>query len=167
MIAILDAGYRENNARAACVLAHAFTDEQPCGENVIEIEGIAPYTPGKFYRRELPCLVAALNAIDAQPDIVVVDGFVTLSPTGEPGLGQYLYEELNSETPAIGVAKTSFAKATHALPLIRGRSKRPLFITSAGIDAQAAYKSIRSMHGNNRIPTLLNLVDRLSRFPQL
>jgi deoxyribonuclease V len=47
-----------------------------------------------------------------------------------------------------------------ALP---GRSSRPLFITAAGISAQKAAEHIRSMHGLNRIPTLLKRVDSLCR----
>ena len=47
--------------------------------------------------------------------------------------------------------------------IVRGESKNPLFITSEGIAVDEAAKLIQSMHGEFRIPTMLKLVDQLSR----
>ncbi|MCB9920642.1 MAG: hypothetical protein H6822_00590 [Planctomycetaceae bacterium] len=65
----------------------------------------------------------------------------------------------------IGVAKTRFATATSEVEVFRGTSQRPLFVSAAGIDQHIAADSIRRMHGENRIPTLLKRVDTLSRIP--
>jgi len=45
------------------------------------------------------------------------------------------------------------------IPVVRGVSRRPLFVTTAGINAEEAAKGVQAMHGPYRIPTLLKLVD--------
>ena len=45
---------------------------------------------------------------------------------------------------------------------IRGTSKKPLYIT-AGIELQKAVENIQSMLGEHRIPTILKIVDSLSK----
>jgi deoxyribonuclease V len=42
-----------------------------------------------------------------------------------------------------------------ALPVLRGRSTRPLFVSSVGIEVSHAARCIVTMHGPYRIPTLL------------
>jgi len=79
------------------------------------------------------------------------------------GLGAHLYEALAGKVAVIGVAKTRFAKAGAAVEVVRGRGTRPLFITAVGMSAQKAAEHVRSMHGPNRIPTLLKRVDFLCR----
>jgi deoxyribonuclease V len=61
------------------------------------------------------------------------------------------------------VAKTRFRTATHAVPVLRGRSARPLFVTSAGIGLTEAAELVHHMSGERRIPDALRLVDRLAR----
>jgi deoxyribonuclease V len=63
----------------------------------------------------------------------------------------------------IGVAKNRYRDSAHAFELLRGESKRPLFITAIGIDYEGAALHVASMAGDSRIPTLLHAVDRLSR----
>src|SRR5713226_9214071 len=63
--------------------------------------------------------------------LLVVDGYVDLDPTGRPGLGAHAHAEFG--VPVIGVAKTAFRTATHAMPVLRGRSARPLFVTARGV----------------------------------
>ncbi len=62
-----------------------------------------------------------------------------------------------------GVAKSRFVGAVDAVPVTRGRSSRPLFVTAAGMDPEEAAEKIRIMHGAYRIPTMLKLADRLCR----
>jgi deoxyribonuclease V len=90
----------------------------------------------------------------------VIDGYVSLG-TG-PGLGQHLFEALGGEIAIIGVAKSKFAGSS-GTEILRGRSRRPLYITSVGIERRAACERIRSMHGPHRIPTLLKQVDQVAR----
>ena len=78
-------------------------------------------------------------------------------------MGKHLHEALGGSVPVIGVAKTPFKGHTNPCELLRGRSKKPLFITSEGVDTERAREHIRSMHGPFRIPTLLGKVDRLCR----
>jgi hypothetical protein len=45
------------------------------------------YQPGAFYKRELPLLLPLIADVDAPIGIIVIDGYVWLSPNGQPGLG--------------------------------------------------------------------------------
>lgn len=85
------------------------------------------------------------------------------SGSGEPGLGAHLYEALGRHTPVIGVAKTSSAGSSFAVPVLRGTSQVPLYITAAGLPAEEAATYVKRMHGAYRIPTFLKRVDRLCR----
>jgi deoxyribonuclease V len=74
VISAIDVQYRDVHAATACVV---FTDWQATSA-VREITGLsetpAPYVPGEFWRRELPCILAILGQLDFLPDLVVVDG---------------------------------------------------------------------------------------------
>lgn len=163
MIAIVDVGYKNDEAEAACIVANDWTDKEPVAAYSVHITDVADYSPGEFYQRELPCLLKVLDKLPSKSAFIVIDGFVTLNPEGRPGLGSHLFEELRRETPIIGVAKTGFATATHAIKVYRGESQQPLYVTAVGVDANQAADFIRSMHGNYRIPTLLKCVDQFSR----
>jgi deoxyribonuclease V len=122
------------------------------------------YAPGEFYRRELPLLLAALKKLDAQPDAILIDGYVWLDVKGRRGLGAHLFEELGQDVPVIGAAKTRFAGAeTFAEQVLRGRSIAPLFVTAAGMESAQAAVHLKTMHGEHRIPALVALADRLAR----
>lgn len=162
MIVCLDVAYEEKTA-SACVAGlgfHHWEDEAPAIEVVLKHEGIAPYEPGQFYLRELPCLLAALKQLPT-PDVIVVDGYVWLEP-GHPGLGARLHEALGGQIAVVGVAKRPY-KGCVAEVLLRGESQNPLYITAAGMDAVQAAQWVRQMHGPYRIPTLIRRVDSLCR----
>jgi deoxyribonuclease V len=108
-------------------------------------------------------VLAALERPPSILDLVIVDGYVWLGPD-RGGLGFHLHEALGRQVPVVGVAKTRFAgDSTTAVPVLRGQSQRPLFVTSVGIPVVEAAERIRRMHGSFRIPTLLKEVDRLCR----
>ena len=65
--------------------------------------------------------------------------------------------------PVIGVAKSRFRTATHAVPVVRGSSVRPLFVTAAGIPSADAADLVRRMAGRNRLPDALRRADALAR----
>jgi deoxyribonuclease V len=65
--------------------------------------------------------------------------------------------------PVVGVAKTAFRTATHALPVRRGTSTRPLYVTAAGMSTVDAALLVTEMAGTHRIPTALKQVDALAR----
>jgi deoxyribonuclease V len=163
VIVCVDVDYRVAEVVAACVGFSDWMDASSTVESVTRTSGApAQYEPGEFYRRELPYLVAALTALATRPRAVVVDGYVWLGPE-RPGLGAHLHAALGGRIDVVGVAKRRFEGATTAIPVLRGTSQQPLFITAAGIAPRAAAAAVTTMHGPHRIPTLLKRVDRLSR----
>jgi len=166
IIACLDVDYRGARARAACVVIDSWTTAKPVAVYTREIEDIQPYEPGNFYRRELPCLLSVLQLLPERPDVVVVDGYVWLSSTDRPGLGAHLHAALNRYTSVVGVAKTAFVgveSSTIVVAVARGSSKKPLYVTSVGVDPEVAAGWIRSMAGRSRIPDILRAADQLAR----
>lgn len=163
MIVALDVQYDDlaGTARAAAVGFAAWGDEVPAFEEAVIVAAVAPYEPGAFYRRELPCLLAVLAAVAGPVATVIVDGYVDLAP-GRAGLGRHLYEALGERIPVVGVAKTRFFGAD-AAPVRRGESARPLWVTAAGMAVEDAAAHVAAMHGPHRIPTLLTRVDGLAR----
>jgi deoxyribonuclease V len=147
-------------ATAALVLAGEPTFARLLAERTVHQEEARPYRPGAFFERELPPLRAVLAAA-GRLDLLIVDGYVTLDPHGRPGLGSHVHAD--QAIPVIGVAKTRFAGATHAIEVYRGNSRRPLLVTAAGMPPAAAADLVQTMAGGHRIPDALTRVDRLSR----
>jgi deoxyribonuclease V len=147
-------------ARAALVVASDAAYATVVDERTTTLTEVAAYEPGEFYRRELPAMLAVLAGAGVF-DLIVVDGYVDLDPTGRPGVGARLHTEIG--TPVIGVAKTAFRSATHALEVRRGTATRPLFVTSAGVPMRDAADLVTGMAGPHRLPDALRRVDRLSR----
>lgn len=159
-VGAVDVGYPEaGGALAALVLAEDPTFAEITEERVVRLDAAAPYQPGAFFQRELPALRAVLDGVSL--DLLIVDGYVQLDPSGRPGLGALASETFG--VPVIGVAKTFFQGATHAAPVLRGASARPLFVTATGLPQADAAALVRAMAGPHRIPTALNRVDQLSR----
>lgn len=98
-----------------------------------------------------------------KPDIIIIDGFVTLNAKGDHGLGMHLFNALNGACPVIGVAKRSFKETAEQCRIMRGNSGSPLYVTYAGMELEKAKEHIMSMHGSNRLPVLLKEADRLCR----
>jgi deoxyribonuclease V len=65
--------------------------------------------------------------------------------------------------PVIGLAKTGFRTATHAVPVLRGTSARPVFVTAAGMRRADAAELVRLMPGRFRLPDALRRADQLAR----
>lgn len=147
-------------ARAAAVLAADISFSQVVAQRVVAVDEVLPYQPGLFYRRELSPLLAVLAGQD-ELRLVVVDGYADLDPHGRPGLGAHLHAELG--IPVIGVAKSVFRTATHAIPVLRGTSSRPLFVTAAGLARECAADVVRHMAGSYRVPDAMRRADALAR----
>ena len=167
MIACVDVDYQDSQplgtrARAACVVLARWDAEATAAEYLRELDGVADYTPGRFYERELPCVRAVLELVREPIDVIVVDGYVVLDAAGKLGMGGHLYRALGGRTPVVGVAKNPFAGAP-AIELRRGDSQRPLYLTALGLDPANAAARVRTMHGRFRLPTMLKRVDRLCR----
>ncbi len=161
MILAFDTYYFENNAKTVCVHFENWSDEQPSHIYSEIIERVSDYEPGAFYKRELPCILSLLKKIDPDKvDYIIVDSFVLLNDLGKLGLGGYLYNELDKKIPVIGVAKSGFHEnKKNVRELLRGNSKKPLFISAIGLELGQAYEMIKSMHGTYRMPTLLQILD--------
>jgi deoxyribonuclease V len=162
-IACLDAAYAEAAASAACALFPAWEAAVPAQVLTWRQGTAAAYEAGAFYKRELPLLLAVLGQAEHPPATVVIDGYVWLDGERRPGLGAFLHEALGRRMPVVGVAKSSFGDASWCVPVVRGGSRRPLFVSAVGMAAEEAAEGIRAMHGRHRIPTLLQLVDREAR----
>ncbi|MDY0988065.1 endonuclease V [Flavobacterium sp. CFBP9031] len=165
MILAFDTYYFDQKAKTICLEFAEWNEDKNFKIHSEIIDNVEEYIPGEFYKRELPCILSLLKQIDLSTiEVIVVDGFVYLNDENKYGLGGYLYEKLNKEIPIIGVAKTNFASIEkNKKALFRGDSKKPLYITSIGINLDEAYKKVESMAGEFRFPTLLKELDRLSK----
>jgi len=163
-IAFLDVAYASDAEGVACLLADAWTTATPAMEiSRCLARTSAQYVPGEFYKRELPLLLAVINDLTVRPSMLVIDGYVWLGATSSPGLGAHLFEALHSAIPIVGVAKTRYRDDTWSERVYRGESRRPLYVTAAGVEGAKAAGFVSSMHGKHRIPTLLQKVDLLAR----
>jgi deoxyribonuclease V len=164
LIACTDAHYTAITGAAACVLLADWEDAEPPEERTAVTPLPAPYESGRLYLRELPCLAKVLLPIADRISVVFVDGYVWLDGAQRaPGLGAHLHRFLGGHVTVIGAAKTWHPGANSAVPVLRGAGSRPLYVSSAGMPAEAAASCIRRMHGPHRIPTMLKHTDRLAR----
>lgn len=163
--AAVDVFYGEESAKAVCILFDNWAATEIFSAYSAQINHVADYEPGAFYKRELPCISKVLQQVNlALVDAIVVDGYVFLDDAGKKGLGAHLYVSLQQKIPVIGVAKTAYHKAgDQVVPVYRGKSGRPLFVTAAGISVHTAAEAIKSMTGDFRLPDLLQQLDRLTK----
>ncbi|KPK26861.1 MAG: hypothetical protein AMJ61_07720 [Desulfobacterales bacterium SG8_35_2] len=163
MILAVDVHYQKEAAIVGGVLFRGWHDAKPLKELVISCSITDNYIPGQFYRRELPCIAALLQQVSESLECIVIDGFVYLGRTREPGLGKHLRDMLDQKVVVIGVAKTPFRDTPKSCEVLRGNSRNPLYVTADGMKEDRARFLIKNMHGKNRVPTLLKYVDRLCK----
>lgn len=163
LILAIDVQYTDRGSACAGVAFDEWGAVEPKATYTSTLSTVSEYVPGEFYLRELPCILNLLREHDLQPDTILVDGYVFLDGKARAGLGKYLFDALEGKVPVIGVAKTSFADISAEFQLTRGGSRKGLFVTSAGVDVEIAKSNIAAMHGSNRIPKLLKMVDQLCR----
>jgi deoxyribonuclease V len=128
-------------ARAAAVLAADAAFAHVLAARTAVVPRVPPCQPGRFYLRELPPLHAVLDGLSGL-GLLVVDGYAI---------------------PVIGVARSRFRTAAHAVPVVRGPAVRPLFITAAGMPVTDAADLVRRMAGRYRLPGALRRADTLAR----
>jgi deoxyribonuclease V len=163
MKAALDVHYENEKAFAACVVFNHWLDSEPTETYQAVVPVPSQYRAGSFYERELPCLLSVLSKTEYRCSTIIIDGYVHLNKSLGKGLGTHLYKSLPYPAVVIGVAKSPLKVADCFVPIFRGRSKRPLYISSIGCKVEKAAKSILSMHGPYRIPTLLMQANQHSR----
>jgi len=163
MISAFDVKYFGNGgAMVAAVVFNDFRDAAAISSYRKMIDKVHEYVSGSFYKRELPCIISLLSDIEENIDTIIIDGYVFLGD--KPGLGAYLKETIERGVKMIGVAK-SYYEGSEAIKIFRGKSRRPLYVSSSGIDPMEAADLVSHMHGRHRIPTLLKEVDRLTKMP--
>ena len=152
--------FNENNTKAVGVCFQEWESPEPAEIFTNNLDNAEKYEPGNFYKRELPCIIKLLELINTENiDVIIIDGYVYLEDMSIPGLGLHLYNAIERKIPIIGVAKTYY-HTNIAEKILRGKSKTPLYITSAGMEAGEAAGCIKNMYGDYRIPKLLQLLDR-------
>ncbi len=152
-----------NGARAAVVLSADAAFSAVLAERTAIVTEVMPYRPGEFFMRELPPLRAVLHGVRGL-SLLIIDGYVDLDPCGRPGLGAHAHAQFG--VPVIGVAKSAFKTAAHAMPVLRGHSARPLYVTAAGMPLPDAAELVRHMAGRFRLPDSLRRADALARTGQ-
>lgn len=164
MIAALDIHYKETYAKAVCVVFD-WADETPSQTYTAIIKDVQPYVSGEFYKRELPCILKVLEQVPLHSlEAIIVDGHVFVDNDKKYGLGGYLWEALDEKIPVIGIAKKSFIHTEKvATPVKRGTSDNPLYISCIGIEKEMVLEKTQLLHGPHRMPTILKLVDSISR----
>jgi deoxyribonuclease V len=165
-VGIADVHYPPGRGADAALVVYADTRcADPVAEFVAHVDEAEPYRPGAFWRRELPPLRAVLRLaglqLDGPLDLLILDGYVHLDGAGRPGLGARLHT--GTGLPVIGIAKTPFRGADHAVAVLRGRSAKPLHVTAAGLSPADAAALVRVMAGPDRLPLAVRRVDRLAR----
>lgn len=121
----------------------------------IDIKDILDYQSDQFYQRELPCILQLLDVIEEHYDYIIIDGYVFLSAEQSPSLGFHLWDALTIKKPIIGVVKNFFKDTPQNCEILRGKSQKPLFITSIGINLIDAKQNILKMSGEHRLPDLI------------
>lgn len=159
----LDVQYYETYAVTAYVLFKDAADMEPLKTGQVVTHEVHPYEPGAFYKRELPCLLNALQVITEPLELIIIDANAWLSDE-KMGLGGILYESLQKSVPVIGVSKTKYTGNTSKIvPVYRGNSQNPLYVSAMGINTEKAVQLIKDMAGPYRIPTLIKLADTICR----
>lgn len=162
MKAILDVHYKTGIAITALVQFTDFLDEKPLDIVVTRMKIPSNYVPGEFFKRELPCLIHAIKESGGQYDTIIIDGYVHMQASRK-GLGQHLFEALGQQIPITGIAKNPMKLATDFLPVRRGDSDKPLFVSTISLDLSEMAELVKKMHGPFRIPTLVKLADQAAR----
>lgn len=162
MLVCVDAAYSQARVAAAAAAFSHWEDAAP-GKLCFFVGRVpAPYVPGQLAARELPVILAVLAQFPQEIELVLVDGFVFLNDRGRLGLGGRLHQALAGRSAVVGVAKRAFAGAP-AVPVWRGKSRHPLWVSAVGVEPAWAAEQVARMHGPFRLPTLLRLVDRCAR----
>ena len=108
MLLAIDVHYKDSYSKSVGVLFN-WVDKAPHSIITDTINDVAPYKPGQFYKRELPCILQLIKQVDLSAiEVIIVDGHVFVDNDKTFGLGGHLWQALNEKTPIMGVAKRRF-----------------------------------------------------------
>jgi deoxyribonuclease V len=129
-------------------------------DRIALVPDVEPYQPGRFYLRELPPRRGTLDGL-AEMALLIIDGYADPNPDGRAGLGARARDEFG--VPVIGVTRSAFRTATHAIAVLRGTSARPLYIKAARMPGTDAAGLVRHMAGQHQLPDALRRADSVAR----
>lgn len=112
-----------DSAKVAGIRFQGIETNELLSEHTVNVNNVAPYKSGQFYKRGMPCLLALINQIDESFDAIIIDGYVFLDGVSKAGLGKYLYDNLANKKPIIGIAKNHCYDITEYYAVWRGISK--------------------------------------------
>jgi len=164
MLLALDVHYKNNIAKAVGILFD-WSDSEVQKIIIDYVNEIEDYVSGEFYKRELPCLLKIIEKFDlTKIEAIVIDGYVFVDNEMKFGLGGMLWEKLDKRVPIIGVAKTSFFSNKETVKeLLRGNSKKPLYVSSIDYPIDKAIYNLQKMSGAHRLPTILKQLDTITK----
>jgi deoxyribonuclease V len=113
----VDVGYTKDGSRAWAVAVLMDRRFSVIETSIVEGTPDLPYAPGYLAFREGRLTLAALEALQAEPDLVFVDGHGVVH---ERGLGLASHVGVLLGLPAIGVPKTPFHSIDHLPDTPRG-----------------------------------------------
>lgn len=102
VVAGVDVGIKGDMARAAVVVL-SYPDLGPLDQSVAEQPVPFPYVPGLLSFREMPSILAALERLSVEPDLIIVDGQGIAHPR-RLGIASHLGVWLGK--PTVGCAKS-------------------------------------------------------------
>lgn len=165
MVLALDVHYKDDGSAKSVGVLFNWNDIQPKEIFIEYVKETAEYIPGEFYKRELPCLLKVIEKVNINDlEAIVIDGYVYIDNDKRFGLGGHLWQALNKQIPIIGVAKNFYHGNTETVKQIyRGKSKKPLYISSVGLELDTASDFITQMPSEFRIPDLLKQLDVITK----
>lgn len=181
VIAGVDVGYDNNKGLArAAIVTLSMNDMEPIEQVCVMVPVPFPYVPGLLSFREIPAILAALEKLQRQPDIFMVDGQGIAHPR-RMGIASHLGVHL--DMPSFGVAKSRLSgrftmpgpKKGDMSALMMGKERigtvlrsrdnvMPLFISPGHkIDIKTATAlTIKCLRGY-RLPEPTRLADKMSK----
>ncbi len=164
MVVVIDADYNEEtrDGHVAGIVARDILAEKEDAVVTAMVHDIADYVPGQFYKRELQSVEAIIDQLKVEDiDLIVVDGYAD-SGTTEHALGTFVFEKY--QIPVIGIGKNKYDRCILTdLEVYRGESKKPLYVTSKGMDNEEAKRLVKNMAGEFRLPYFVKYADNRAR----
>lgn len=131
-VAGVDVGFEdEGRVTRAAIAVLAWPGLEVVERTLARRETTFPYVPGLLAFRELPAVVAALEELDTDPDLVFCDGQGIAHPRR---FGIACHLGLLTDRPAIGVGKSRLV-GTHAEPGRERGAREPLIDRGEAVGA--------------------------------
>jgi deoxyribonuclease V len=75
---VVDVQYTDNNALCAGVVFDEWKTSEISQKLILHTSNIEKYEAGKFYKRELPCILNLIQEHQIEPEMIIIDGYVFL-----------------------------------------------------------------------------------------